>query len=226
MKIPALAVFAKEPRPGLVKTRLSPPLSPKHAADFYRAMLADVLNSTARAATVLGAAPFLFVDPRGALPKMLAQAPAEFVGLPQEGAGLGARMDQAFEHLFKKGYSPILLRGSDSPGVTVQAIERFLEALKTHDVVFGPDSNGGYYLIGMHSPEPRMFEVALSNKEVLPRSLEVARGLGLSVKTLEPSFDINTASDLSFLKLGAGTDEARKSVAFATHHNLWRHLPA
>ena len=160
------------------------------------------------------------------LPKMLEHAPAEFVGLPQEGAGLGARMDQAFEHLFEKGYSPILLRGSDSPGVTVQAMKRFLEALKTHDVVFGPDSNGGYYLIGMHFPEPRMFEVALSNKEVLPRSLEVARGLGLSAKTLEPSFDINTVSDLSFLKLGAEIDEARKSVAFATHHNLWRHLPA
>ena len=58
-----LVVFAKAPRPGEVKTRMCPPLTPEQAADFYAAMLDDVLEATAEFAPRLGLAPVLAVHP-------------------------------------------------------------------------------------------------------------------------------------------------------------------
>lgn len=226
MNNPALAVFAKVPRPGLVKTRLSPPLPSDQAAAFYGAMLSDVLDATAKAADLFGATPFLVVHPGESLASMLAEAPAGFQGMAQEGVRLEDRLGRAFKELFERGYSPVLLRGSDSPGVPTSAIGQFLVALKAYDVVFGPDSNGGYYLVGMNSPEAGLFGFALSNDNVLAHSLKAARRLGMTTKTLESSYDINTASDLVYLKSNSKGPVSRKSVAFATHHDLWRYIPA
>ena len=111
----ALLVFAKQPRPGRVKTRMVPPLSPQQAADFYRELLGDVLAATIRVAAELGLAPILAVDPPAAVRELAGQAPSGFRVIAQRGGGLGERMDWAIREAAAGGVDRILLRGSDSP---------------------------------------------------------------------------------------------------------------
>lgn len=87
-----LIVFAKEPRPGLVKTRMTPPLPPEIAAELYAHLLDDVLQATADAARELGFAPVLVVHPPEAVKALAERAPAGFRVSAQRGPDLGARM--------------------------------------------------------------------------------------------------------------------------------------
>jgi len=195
-----LIIFAKEPRPGHVKTRLSPPLSPEGAAQLYHSFLQDILEEMARVPEV-GLA--LAYSPPGAHDFFLSLVPAGTGLFPQEGADLGERMSRAFDRGFAAGFSPVLLRGSDVPdlpGTAVSEAQAVLAAGRAQ-VVLGPCPDGGYHLVGLPEPEPRLFRgVAWSGPTVLGDTLHQARRLGLEVHLLPPWPDIDTYADLrSFL---------------------------
>ena len=115
----------------------------------------------------------------------------------QEGKNLGERMKNAFIKAFKDGYERIVLIGSDLPDLDSKHIEDGLKALKSHDVVFGPAIDGGYYLVGM----TKMYHSIFDNKpwsqtNLLNITLEELKQNNISFALLEALNDIDTFEDL------------------------------
>ena len=81
----ALVVFAKEPRPGFVKTRMRPALSLEQAAGLYAALLDDVLAASASQAAQFGLEPVLAVHPPAACEALARRAPPAFRAVAQRG---------------------------------------------------------------------------------------------------------------------------------------------
>lgn len=195
-----LVVFAKQPEPGRVKTRLCPPFSPEQAAAFYAEMLADVLAATAEFCAALKLAPVLAVDPPDACGALAQSAPPAFQVVPQRGAGLAERMAHAAAAQWAAGATSVWLRGSDSPALDEATLRAAAAALAEADLVLCPDLDGGYGLVCLGRPAPGLFDHAMSTERVLDDTLERARELGLTARCLAPRFDIDTAEDLARLR--------------------------
>lgn len=193
-------IFAKEPVPGQVKTRLTPPFSPGEAARLYGAFLADVLEETACIPEMECA---LAYDPAGAGKFFQDLAPG-VRRFPQEGRDLGERQARAFAWGAATGFQNVLIRGSDTPdlpGATLlQAMRRL--ASGPARVVLGPTPDGGYYLVGLRDPQPQLFAgISWSSDTVLADTLSRARELSLGVHLLRYWQDIDNYADLmAFLK--------------------------
>lgn len=201
-----LVVFAKRPAPGLVKTRLCPPLTPGQAAELYRCLLADVLDESARAARALGLAPVVAVEPPAACAELAASAPAGFRALAQRGADLGARMVHAARAAAASGARCVLLRGSDSPALAVASLRAAVAALERADVALSPDRDGGYGLVALGAAAlvrglagPTLFDHPMSTPTVLTDTEAHARRLGLRAARIAPGFDVDRYDDLRLL---------------------------
>jgi rSAM/selenodomain-associated transferase 1 len=191
-----LIIFAKEPQPGEVKTRLSPPLSLKEAAQLYHSFLLDILEEMARVPEVRLAVAF---SPLGAQVFFRRLTPPGTDLFPQEGADLGERMARAFARGFAAGFGPVMLRGSDVPDLPAAVVSEAREALAAGQaqVVLGPCPDGGYYLVALAEPQPLLFQgPAWSSSTVLTDTLRLARQLGLRVHLLPPWPDIDTYDNL------------------------------
>lgn len=221
---PALVVFAKVPEAGQVKTRMCPPFRAAQARDFYACLLDDVLEVSAAAAKGLGMQAVLAVTPGSGIAAMAERAPAGFEVRAQRGVDLGARMQAIVGELAAEGFGPILLRGSDSPCLGAALIEEALEALEDAELAVSPDPDGGYSLIGLAAPAPGLFEHPMSTASVLGETLRRARDLGLRVRTLTGSFDIDTVDDLG--RLATARREAAellcvRTLAYLDRERLW-----
>jgi len=220
----AILVFAKSPEPGRVKTRMTPPLSPVQAAELYRQLLDDVLETTARLAGDLDLQPILTVDPPAACAAMAARAPRPFRVVAQRGPDLAARIDCAVREVGAAGYGPILVRGSDSPALGADALGSALLALERCELVLCPDRGGGYVLVGLRRPVPGLFDHPMSTPSVLADTMANGAALGLRVELLEPGFDLNTIADLRWLREareGGKVLPCPRTLAFLDEQNLW-----
>jgi len=198
----ALAVMAKAPRPGKVKTRLSPPLSPEQASALNACFLRDTVASL-RAATLSAPAEWVIsytpVGEEAAFRGILEEGA---LLLPQRGDGFGERLLATAEDLFTCGFSAVCLIDSDSPTVpTVEfamAAERLLAP--GDRAVIGPSEDGGYYLIGLQKPVAHLFEdITWSTAIVATQTLERAAEAGLSVELLQPWYDVDDEASLCLL---------------------------
>ena len=142
-----LLVIAKEPRPGLSKTRLSPPCSPEEAAGLAEAALHDTLESVA---AVPAARRVLVLEGRPG-----PWLPAGYEVVPQRAGGLDERLAGAFA----AATGPAFLVGMDTPQVTPALIEASASALAGPEVdaVLGRAEDGGYWAIGLVRPDERAF---------------------------------------------------------------------
>ncbi|HYR69360.1 MAG TPA: TIGR04282 family arsenosugar biosynthesis glycosyltransferase [Candidatus Dormibacteraeota bacterium] len=185
----AIAIFAKAPIPGRVKTRLVPPLSREEAAAVARACLETTLR---RFAPLLEAPIALFLDGE-ADGTLRALAGSLGVGIvPQVGADLGARLEGAFRSLREGGATKTVALGSDSPTVNPAWIAHAIASLDTHDAVIGPTEDGGYYLIGLRAPAPELFrDIPWSTDRVARATLARASALGLAVDLLPAWYDVD-----------------------------------
>ena len=220
----ALVVFAKQPRPGRVKTRMSPPLSSEQAAELAAAMLADVLDASAGFCAELGLAAVLAVDPPDACAALARGAPPAFRVVAQRGRDLSERMDRAARECAAAGAARILLRGSDSPALPGSSVAGVLRALDAADVVACPDRDGGYSLIGLRRPVPGLFAHPMSTRSVLEDTFANARRLGLRTRLEAPGFDLDTAEDLRWLaRQRAHVDPllCRRTLAYLDRARLW-----
>jgi rSAM/selenodomain-associated transferase 1 len=192
----ALIIFAKQPVPGNVKTRLVPPLSPEQAARLCHFMLSDILNKTKSLESVDR---FLFHGGDSQADSYFHEIFPPLSIFPQEGIDLGARMEAAFDRIFSMGYRTAAIIGTDSPDLPVSFIAdafRILEKDGT-DVVFGPAEDGGYYLLGMKRIHGEIFHgIPWSTGQVLSKSLKHAESAGLGVATLPVWYDVDTIEDL------------------------------
>ncbi len=151
-----LGIFGKRPDPERVKTRLAAEFGAEFAAEAHEAMLLDTIGTYAseRVLTDDGRRVLVF-DPPDAGPWFDARVPATFALQPQVPGDLGARMRGFFEGEFEDGASMVVLIGSDSPTLDpTHVISAFLCLEQGRDVVLGPSTDGGYYLIGPATRAP------------------------------------------------------------------------
>ncbi|MCF2127019.1 DUF2064 domain-containing protein [Strepomyces sp. STD 3.1] len=195
-----LLVIAKEPRPGRVKTRLTPPFTPNEAAALAEASLADTLRAVAatparRRVLVLAGAPGPWLPPG-------------FDVVPQCAGGLDARLAEAFAGCA----GPALLIGMDTPQVTPELLDvDFADC----DAYFGPAEDGGFWALGLARPDPALLRgVPMSTPVTGAVQRERLLAAGLRVRDLPPLRDVDTAAD------------ARAVAALAPHGRFATRLAA
>jgi len=191
-----LVIMAKEPRPGKVKTRLSPEFSPQEAAELYLCLLKDRLLEMANMNGIDVAVAY---SPQSAADTFLGHVPKHIDLFPQREGELGVRMHAIFEEKKAQGYEAIAIVGSDSPDLPKSLVlESFRMLLQNRaDVVFGPCADGGYYLIGMKRIHPELFTgIPWSTQNVLDISLVKANKLGIKTALLSQWNDIDTFQDI------------------------------
>ncbi len=191
----ALIVFAKAPIPGEVKTRLCPPLDPDEAASLHGTL---VLDAVERAKGLAGASLYVAGAPDLAHPffKVLEGRYGAKL-LPQRGPDLGARMKWAMQDAFEQGAEDVLLTGTDLPTLPRARLMESLTLIKKHDVVLGPTTDGGYYLIGLRKMVPALFEgIAWSTASVFVDTKKKIEDAGLSLGLLPECRDLDTLEDL------------------------------
>ena len=139
-----LVIMAKAPRPGAVKTRLAPSLSPAAVADFYCCLLDDTL-ALARS---LDSVEVAVMCPESDVHELTQLAGGQASVVAQKGEGLAAGLTSVFAHFAKERRRRIIAFNSDSPHLPRSVLEDAFETLAAHDVVVGPTHDGGYYLVG------------------------------------------------------------------------------
>ncbi len=198
-----LLVFAKEPRPGRVKTRLIPAIGPEGAARVYRAFVEDLVPrlsavpSTRVEWWVEGAAAGL---PEGAGPVR-----------PQPPGDLGSRMEAAFREAFRAGGAPVAVVGTDCPLLTAPAVAALLDAVEAGaDTAVIPAEDGGYAGLALGAPCPEAFSgIPWSTAGVLTATLERLRGAGRRTRVLPAVFDVDRPEDLERLARALGAAPSR-----------------
>lgn len=196
MRRERLIIFTRYPEPGKAKTRLIPVLGPDGAAELQRRMTAHVL----REAGALVGRRRVSLEVRfegGSKPLMRDWLGFGVACSPQDGANLGERMERAFADAFRARTERVVIVGSDCPGVTANVLESAFRALAGNDLVLGPATDGGYYLIGLRRRAPELFDGPCWGTDgVLRQTLEKARAAGLSVVLLAPLDDVDRPEDL------------------------------
>lgn len=194
-------MIAKRPEPGRTKTRLCPPLSPQQAAAFAEAFLKDTISACQRAGC---AETLISYAPNEALDWFTEQW--QGVGLlPQRGADLGERLVNLFKDAWERRYQPFVGMGADSPDLPSEYLCAAFDALKpgkdSADVVLGPSTDGGYYLIGMKWATPELFrDIPWSTDKTFERTLERVEAMKLKVHLLPVWSDVDTPEDLIALQ--------------------------
>jgi len=209
----AIAVMAKAPTAGQVKTRLVPPLSQEEAAGLYRCLLMDKLLQVSQ---LPGVDSYVAYTPDEAGPLMHELAPQSFTLIPQSGADLGARLHRLSAMLLESGHPGVMIVDSDTPTLPTAYLLEGIERLRstTTDLVLGPAEDGGYYLVGLTRPCPALFDgIQWSSPSVLTETLQRASAQRLRVATLPSWFDVDTADDLHRLR----RDLATNGNALAPH---------
>ena len=194
MNQPDLILFAKQPLPGQVKTRLQPEYSPEEAA----AIAADFIRRTVElAVSNWPGEVFLYAWPDANHPLFQALAREFHIQLAVQAAGdLGAKMQSALQtHIARRGCAAIL--GCDVPHADWVMIDQANEWLARGHNVLGPASDGGYYFIGLQQPTPELFtDIEWSSNKVLTTTLLRAGTLGIEFEMLTELRDIDTSEDL------------------------------
>lgn len=180
----ALIVIAKAPVAGRSKTRLCPPCTPEQAAELARAALEDtlaaVLATPARRRVIV-----LEGEPGSWLPD-------GFEVIPQRGDGLEERLAAAFEDVGEAAF----LVGMDTPQITAAHLVEGLEALGSQPSVYAPSEDGGYWAIGLRTPDRAVFTgIPMSVEETGARQRERLVERGLGIVDLPPLLDVDTIED-------------------------------
>lgn len=185
----ALIIFAKAPD-ACAKTRLSSLLSDGERVALYEGMLRDTIG---KLTAVDEADLCIFYTPPVARDYF-----TQFrVRLwPQSGGHLGQRMHAALDCVFRRSYKKAVLVGVDIPGLTPSIVRNALCLLDDYDAVFGPATDGGYYLVGLQHSCPELFEdIHWSSRVTLSETLTRAQRLGVRFALTEELSDVDTAED-------------------------------
>ena len=192
----ALVIFAKAPLVGQVKTRLCPPLSPEAAAELARCFLVDTVERACRLPTVKV---YLAITPAESEPLFRSLLPFPVAYIAQRGISLGEREHNSFVDLLQHGATRMVLIGSDIPTLPLPHLQEAFQHLEDArgDAVFGPSSDGGYYLVGMRVLHPELFEhISWSTSSVMADTLAQAQKHGLNVTLVPPWHDVDDKDDL------------------------------
>jgi len=191
MSKPQLIIFLRKPELGKVKTRLADTLGAEKALAVYETLLDHTLKCSAK----LDVERVAWSTGNGDVTELL--APYDFAVYEQRGNDLGERMEFAFDQAFINGNSPVLIIGTDCPGISQELLEQALAALQDHDAVLGPARDGGYYLLGLKRPFNAVFRgIQWSTDTVAQDTINVLKSHALTVQLLPVLIDVDTEQDL------------------------------
>lgn len=190
----ALIIFVKNLVEGHVKTRLAATVGNKKAMEIYQRLIAhtyDVVQD-------FKADKFIFYS---AFIEDDIWQNDFFEKHVQAGNDLGERMKNAFASVFEKGFTKIIIIGTDCPGINESILEKAFSNLNKTDVVIGPASDGGYYLLGVKKSHSFLFEnIQWSTNKVLAATIELCKKHQLSYSLLSELSDVDEEKDLVHLK--------------------------
>ena len=214
----AVAIMAKAPRQGEVKTRLVPPLTAPEATTLSAAFIRDTAENILAAAASVAIDGFVAYSPAGTAAMFADVVPPAIQLLPPRRAGLAASLMDATADLLAAGYGSACLVNADSPNLPTHLL---IEAARTlaapgDRVVLGRAADGGYYLIGLKRSHPRLFEgIAWSTERVFEQTLERAAEIGLAVHMLPIWYDVD---DLAGLRRLIGDLAAPDRTGYPASH--------
>lgn len=188
MKKEVVLVFQKNAILGKVKTRLAAGVGEKQALEIYRMLLDKTYLELSKVSVPSHTyySEFIPENPNHSADQFLIQV----------GQDLGERMANAFARSFESGMEKVVLIGTDCPLIQSQHLNEAIEALTNSDLVLGPATDGGYYLIGMKCRADYLFAgIAWSTAGVLAQTLAVATAHGLHFTLLDELSDIDTQED-------------------------------
>ncbi len=192
-------VMAKQPVPGVSKTRLQPAVSPEAAAELSECFILDAIELVSNLEPpAFGAKAVVAGTPAESVEYFRRVAPeAGFVA--QSGADLSERLHGAMSDMLNAGFDQVFAINSDSPTLPPTLLTQAFEQLSRPDidVVLGPAEDGGYYLIGWKAENDRLIrDVTMSTPSVLADTMAVAAAEGLNVELLDSWYDVDNPSDL------------------------------
>lgn len=186
-----LMIFVKNAKAGTVKTRLAHSKGHEFALEIY----IKLLDHTLQVAQSTGVPVAIFYSEY--IEEKDAQRFPSALQYVQKGDDLGQRMANAFQQAFKLGYSKVVIIGSDCPGITESHIHKAMQLLQNNDLVIGPATDGGYYLLGMRNYYPQLFEnKCWSSPFLLEQTETTAQTLNLSYSKLATLSDVDDEKDL------------------------------
>jgi rSAM/selenodomain-associated transferase 1 len=198
----AIAVMAKASIAGKTKTRLVPPLTEDEAATLNTVFLRDAADNMLSAAAFANISGWMAYAPAGSVSFFRTHLP-ESIGLIETVAPtLGECLLHAAATLLRAGHGAVCLINSDSPTLPIGYLIAAATALAAPGdrIVLGPSTDGGYYLVGMKRPHPRLFDdIAWSTDQVFAQTLARAEALALSVVELPTWYDVDNAETLQIL---------------------------
>ena len=190
----SLIIFAREPKDGKTKTRLLHHLSVKTVTQLYKDFLKSIFK---RVEDVKCHQKYIFYAGTGSSIPFLRQFENQFILKRQMGKGLGERMYRAFLKCSELGADKIIIVGTDCLSLTEKDIQKAFSQLEKHDCVLGPSIDGGYYLIGLKSPQKELFEnIPWSTDMVLSCTIKKLEWLNKKYYLLRKQEDIDTMDAL------------------------------
>ncbi len=222
---PVIIAMAKVPRPGRVKTRLEPFLTSDQCASLAAAFLKDTVRFAASVCEDV----IVAFDPPDGKDEIAGIVGAEITLIPQDGAGLGERIEAAVLAAAELDFNPIVVIGTDSPTLPTRflndAIVSFGQA--DTDLVLGGTVDGGYYLIAMRRATPGIFDgIRWSSQHTYRDTLARARTRGVSgIIELPRWYDVDDSTDLirlhnEFVGDGTLTSRCPNTYAWLTENVL------
>jgi rSAM/selenodomain-associated transferase 1 len=199
MSRPVLGVFAKFPEPGQVKTRLAAETTPAWAAGLALAFLLDTLDRV----SAVDVARCLVFSPPGAESAFENYARGRFTLSSQGKGDLGQRLERFFAGRFREGAESVVAIGSDSPTLPCDFLRLAFQELEQQDLVLGPATDGGYYLLGCGRADlpARVFEnISWGTSEVLNQTISRLEGYSSRLVLLSPWYDVDSLEDCHMLK--------------------------
>ena len=191
-----LIVFGRYPIPGKTKTRLIPKLGHAGAASLQRRLTERTVATSRHCAHRTGAR-LVFCHDGGDEKKLRQWLGGRHIHyVPQATGDLGGRMHVAMKSAFDGGARKVVLVGTDIPGITATILEQAFDALGNHDLVMGPSTDGGYWLVGMRRPANIFAGIAWSTPDVREQTLALARQKGMKPYLLDRLADLDIPEDL------------------------------
>jgi uncharacterized protein len=187
--------MAKAARAGHVKTRLAASLPADAVIDLYKCLIEDTLDLARSISTDALAV----VCPPSDVAELAGWLPAiEIVG--QQGEGLAAGLVSAFHIFIGRGYRRVVAIDGDSPQLPPETLDKAFRLLDDADVVVGPTTDGGYYLVGSTTVQAGLFDTrGMGTGGALDSLMASAKSLGLRVAITETGYDVDEAEDLARL---------------------------
>jgi hypothetical protein len=183
MSEPLLVVMAKAPEMGKVKTRLAKTLGDEQTLSIYEFLLSTTINAAKN--SDIPTRVYWTTRPNDHSGEIFLQVEGD----------LGEKMKAVFEDSFA-AFSPVIMIGTDCPDVNPDILQQAVDTLNEVDCVFGPASDGGYYLIGMKHFYPSLLKnISWSTDRVLEQSLKICTNEGIIYRLLETLTDIDEEKD-------------------------------